>query len=381
MSEAICITGVGILSACGEGKDALWSGLQEAPELPEASPRLQGFGISNRLHHLVPGDEPLPTHMGGRATRLCAEAGAEALADSGLKSLDTTGLVVGTGIGDADMAENTEASELRFGSMLAVAGRVAERLELGGPSLTISTACSSSGYAAAVAKEILEDGACDAVLAAGTEALSVCVQGNFERLGALDPVRCRPFDLNRRGTMLGEAGAAILLEPLERARARGARIYATLDGSGWSSDGFHQVAPHPDGVWIEQALLRACVDSAVAKDEIGVVFPHATGTPANDIIEGKMLERVLGRRPGVSVVKALIGHGGGAACMSSIVAATLAIYHGIVPGNKYIQEMDPEIPIIVNSDSLRLVDAPPKVVVSAYAFGGSNISLVLGRAT
>jgi 3-oxoacyl-[acyl-carrier-protein] synthase II len=254
------------------------------------------------------------------------------------------------------------------------------RLRLGGPRHTVVTACSSGAVALAEAADLIADGVVDVALAGGVDALTrLCFMG-FNALKLLDPEPCRPFDRDRRGMSIGEGAAFVVLETAERARARGARVYAELAGHGMTTDAFHVTAPQPEGEGMARAMQSALEAAGVSAAAVGYVNAHGTATPQNDRIEARAISRVFGEgRLLVSSTKSMIGHTMAAAGGLEAVATVLALTHELIPPTANLATPDPEITF----------DCVPRVareaavecaISNSFGFGGQNVTLLFRRA-
>jgi 3-oxoacyl-[acyl-carrier-protein] synthase II len=326
----------------------------------------------------------------GRVSRLAWTAAREAVADAGLESADAARwhLVIGTGMGDAAAHERDRGAgnpdpgrPADWSPSFEVASTLADRLGATGGATSTSNACAASGYAVALAADLIRSGEAEVVIAGGAEAYSRVALASAARLKAVDPVRCRPFDRHRRGTMIGEGTAMLVLESEAHARRRGAsRAYAEVAGTGWSCDAHHPTAPEPSGEQMIRAMREALTRADAEVDEVGFVVPHGTGTQLNDRIEAAALRQALGpHHPPLYSLKALVGHTGGAAGALAVAAGALILRHGSVPPNVALDEQDPECPIRLPQDHAVAVDSPV-AMVNAAAFGGNNVSLVLRAA-
>ncbi|GGO79913.1 beta-ketoacyl-[acyl-carrier-protein] synthase family protein [Wenjunlia tyrosinilytica] len=388
MTPQIVITGLGVVSPLGHDLDSYWNGLLRG-EVPVRPLDYPGTAVDGSLTYVVDGAPGSDGEI-GRASGFAVEAARAALADAGLAGEgaepETVGLCVGTGNGDSDLQEAERDGRRKLTGLqwfpYGTSGVLARELGLSGPATTVSTACAAGAYAVALGAEMITDGEADVVLVGGTEAVSRPAMGAFLRLGAADPVHCRPFDSDRAGTVYGEGAAFLVLESAEHAAARGRTPYAAVLGAGWSCDAFHVTAPDPEGVQAVRAAHEALTRGGVAKDSVGAVISHGTGTPANDSTESRTTATVLGGMVAsvpVAAVKSALGHSGGAAGAFSCVTAALASRHGVLPPVGTLDRVDPEC-------SLRLVRDVPEstrgttLLVNAYAFGGNNITVAIGAA-
>ncbi|MFI0821519.1 beta-ketoacyl-[acyl-carrier-protein] synthase family protein [Streptomyces sp. NPDC021098] len=390
--DDITVTGVGALSPLGTGVDAFWRGMHTAPPAPSRVPDPLAHMDHPRMYLVPEADVPegpaewagLPL---GRGSRYAVEAARQAARDAGLAepgSVDPrrVAVAISSGMGDTDLHETWWTGEApdsgRWAPVFPVASVVGGLLGARGPNVCVSNACSASGYALSVAADLIRSGEADVVFAGGAEAYSRVALACFNRLGAIDPERCRPFAADRRGTVFGEGAAVLVLESAGHARARGAGPgYARLAGTGWSCDAHHATAPEPGGEQIERALREALREAGGG--EVGFVVPHGTGTDLNDVVESRVLSTVLGTRPPpLYSLKALIGHTGGAAGAFAALSAALMLRHRTLPPNVPVGAPDPQCAVPLPSASTPLTGGYG--LVNAYAFGGNNISLVFGEA-
>jgi 3-oxoacyl-[acyl-carrier-protein] synthase II len=262
-----------------------------------------------------------------------------------------------------------------------IAGHVAAELGLAGVNAVLPAACAAGNYALAHAHDVLEAGRADVMLAGGADSFSRITFTGFARLGAIAPDVCRPFDRNRKGMIPGEGAAVLVLEPLERARRRGARVYAEVAGYGMSCDAYHMTGMHPEGDGAVRAMTRALADSGVRPEGVSYVSAHGTGTPTNDRVETVALKRVFGaaaRAIPVSSVKSMLGHAMGAASALEAAVCALAVFCDRVPPTAHLEEPDPECDLdyVPNQSRACRVDV---ALNNAYGFGGNNSSLVLRK--
>jgi 3-oxoacyl-[acyl-carrier-protein] synthase II len=245
----------------------------------------------------------------------------------------------------------------------------------------IPTACAAGNYAIGYGFDVIRTGRADSILAGGADPFSRITYMGFARLGAIAPDRCQPFDKNRQGMIPGEGAAILVLEALDAARARGARIYAEVLGYGVSCDSHHMTAAHPQGDGAMRAMAAAMRDSGVSLLDIDYISAHGTGTPTNDRVESLAVRRLFGEQADkipMSSIKSMIGHTMGAASAIEAAACALAIDTGIVPPTMNYEVPDPECDLDYVPNQARRID--PRVVLNnAYAFGGNNASLCMAR--
>ncbi|MFY1670045.1 beta-ketoacyl-[acyl-carrier-protein] synthase family protein [Plantactinospora sp. WMMB334] len=382
----VAITGLGVVTCHGSGTRALWDAMMAAPVTdPVTVPDPYANMDVPAVQVVSDADLPVESRALARTSRLALAAVDEAVADAGLPPGGLvgarTGLALGTCMGDSGRHEQWRADggkpAARFTSALGVASEVADRLGPLSVTTTISNACAAGGFALGAAADLIRSGEADVVLAVGADAYSRVMLACFNRMGAVDPLRCRPFDRHRRGTSFGEAAGALVVESEAHARARGATVHALVEGSGWTCDAYHLTAPEPQGTQIVRAM-RAALDGSGA-GPVGCVLPHGTGTQLNDVVESRALHEVLGAGVPLYSLKALIGHTGGAAAAVAAVAAALILRHRAVPPNVPIAEQDPECPVWLPQRLPTPLESD-RVMVNGYAFGGNNVSLVLAGA-
>ena len=330
-----------------------------------------------------------------RGDRLALHAALQALDDAGLDPGDVAGpgagLILGGGGSGLLQAETYLEATLRgarprpstaLGFFLGTtASVVAARLGLAGRVQTIMNACSSSTIAVGLGASLVAGGSQERVLAGGVETLSRTTYAGFNALRLVDPDPCRPFDRDRRGMSLGEAAAFLLLEPLETARGRGARVYAEIAGYGMSSDAHHVPAPDPEGAGLVRSMRTALASASLTPDDVDHVNAHGTGTEQNDAAEARAVRTLFGeraRRIPIVSIKGAVGHCLGAAGAIEAFASVMSIHHGLVPPTTGLRETGPDC-------DLDCVPGRPRemrlrvVLSNSSAFGGNNGTLVLKR--
>jgi 3-oxoacyl-[acyl-carrier-protein] synthase II len=387
----VLITGLGVICCLGAGTEAFWRGMTSATSAPIAAADPHAHMKLPLMYWVPDADRPTsPLSQDGLAlgdaSRFALVAAREAMADAGVGGgfdPERVAVVLGTGMGDSGLHEQWHVDPAQDGTRwtptFSPASVLAAALGTTGASTSVSNACAASGFAISLASDLIRTGEADIVIVGGTEAYSRVALACFNRLGAIDPLRCRPFDLHRKGTVFGEGAAILVLESAAHARARGAPVaYARLAGAGWSCDAHHTTAPEPEGTQIARAMRQALAEAAVAPDQIGCVVPHGTGTQLNDVVEGLALNNVLGSAASATPLyslKGLIGHTGGAAGALGVLAGALIMRHRTIPPNAGPDEQDPECKVALPAVETEL--AGSCVLVNAYAFGGNNVSLAL----
>lgn len=402
----IVVTGLGVVTALGADRKTFWKNLLDGrsgiSEIRSFDTSAYSVHRGGEIHDFEPTRHlrRLDPERTGRASQLAAAAARQALDDAGLTSgsplvppSERIGVVMGTTSGepreierfdDAYVADDLDAvgSELvdRYPNHV-IAGHVAAELDLAGPNVMIPTACAAGNYAVAWAFDALRFGRADAMLAGGADAFSRITFTGFARLGAIAPERCQPFDRNRQGMIPGEGAAVLVLETEERARGRGAEIYAEVAGYGLSCDAHHMTAAHPEGEGAARAMTEALAVTGINPDDVGYVSAHGTGTPTNDKLETIALQRVFGddvKKVPVSSIKSMLGHTMGAASAIEALVCSLAVRDGVVPPTAHFEEPDPECDLDVIPNEAREIPVE-WAMNNAYAFGGNNASVLFRR--
>lgn len=397
MTPRVVITGMGPVSNIGTGIATFGKALREGVSGtgPIRSFDTTGFQHTNggEVGDFCPADllSRLDTGAWGRSALFAASAARLAVQDAGIRVRgDETAVVMGTTSGElrvmVDMIEgwhtdgygppDAAAAAQLPASKLALAA--AQELGATGEVLTLGTACSAGNYALGYAYDLLTAGEAEVVVAGGADSVTRFTHAGFHRLGALAAQECRPFDLHRDGMLPAEGGVALVLETLDSARARGARVYAELLGYGMTCDAAHPVAPDADSIarCIRTAHERAGVDAA----EVDYICAHGTGTRTNDLVESQAVRAVFGQSPPpMSSIKSMLGHAMGAASGFGAVACALSIHEGFLPPTAHHRTTDPEIGGIDPVPGTG-VDKDVQIAQNnGFAFGGNNAITMLGR--
>ena len=403
----VVVTGVGVVSAWGWGREPFWAGISGGGSAIGPFSRFDHAGHRTHVAGEVPpppADLPVSVRDWPRlswADRFAVAAAREALADAGL--LDDGGPAPALAGAALFFASSTggmlEGEEFYWRLRGAAPGRPALRLiatepvsspaeavarafGVAGPVETVSSACASGTIALGRTLDALRCGEVDLALAGGADSLCRTTYGGFNSLRSVDEEPCRPFLRERAGLSIGEGGAVLVVETVEHAAARGARALVELTGAGSTSDAGHMTAPHPEGEGAARALAAALADAGVGPGEVAFVNAHGTGTPLNDVAEGRALAAVLGNggRPvPVTSTKGAVGHLLGSAGAVEAAATVLSLARGAVPPTAGRGEVDPETGVDLVRERPRA--AGPGVAVSLnLAFGGCNAALVFAPA-
>jgi len=403
----VVVTGVGVVSSYGWGRETFWRGVSsgtaaigtfrrfdhdrhrthiaaEVPDPPAAAALLFGAGPRRRL---------------AEVDRFSLFATGEALQHAGLEldlSRRDAGLYFGSSTGgmleteafyEALRRDVSAWHDLRLiasQQVSAPGNAAARRFRFTGPVQTVSSACATGALAVGMAFDAIRAGDVRLAVASGADSLCRTTYGGFNSLRSVDTHPCRPFRREREGLTLGEGGAAIVLERLEDALARGVTPLAELAGAGSADDAFHMTAPDPTGGGAAEALRRALAVADLPPEAVSFVNAHGTGTPLNDAAEWAALRAVFGERASelpVTATKGCVGHLLGSAGTLEAVATVLCVRHRVVHPTPGDGEIDPETP--VNLVRGRPLPVDPLVAAASVnlGFGGCNAALVFTRWT
>jgi 3-oxoacyl-[acyl-carrier-protein] synthase II len=411
----VVVTGIGVVTSLGTGKDDNWKKLVAGQSGIKAITRFATEGLKTRFAgtvDFVPADPMSAPELSERLADLAAE---EALAESGIgRRGDFPGplfiavppieiewdhrrkLAVASGanagVGYGDLIRTAAAGQFApyherfmFGS---VADHLADKFGTKGSPISLSTACASGATAIQLGVEAIRRGEADAALCIGSDG-SINPESliRFSLLSALstssDPPAqaAKPFAKNRDGFVMAEGAGALVLESLQSAQSRGAKILGVINGCGEMADSFHRTRSSPDGKPIIGCIKNALADAGLTPDDIDYVNPHGTGTPENDKMEALGVMAVFGERAKtlpISSNKSMVGHTLSAAGAVEAVFSLLTLAHQRIPPTINYQVPDPAIPLDVVPNTAR--DAKVRHVISnSFGFGGQNVSLVMGR--
>ncbi len=323
-------------------------------------------------------------------------AAREAVADSGIEFTpdlrENTGVITGSCLG-GKVAEDEGFRLLYQGhrshqppTMIpkamsnAVASQVSMEFGLTGATFTTSTACSSANHAIGQAFWLVRQGTLDAAVTGGSETpLTWGSLKAWEAMRVVSPTTCRPFSKDRNGMILGDGAAMFVIEELQSALARGARIYAEIAGFGMSADAHHLTMPRADGA--AKAIRLALDDGHLPVESVGYINAHGTGTAANDSMETAAIRTVFGahaNRLAVSSTKSMHGHTLGAAGAIEMAATVLGIHHGLLPPTANFNERDPDCDLDVIPNEARAVEVEA-ALSNSFAFGGLNAAIAFRR--
>jgi nodulation protein E len=394
----VAITGMGAISALGrtacEFAAALRAGRGGIGPIESADIATLRFQNGAEVHGYShkPYFEDRRADFIDRFAQFAVIAAREAVADAGIEWTpelrETAAIVTGSCVGGQSTEDigfvdlykrgQNRVHPLTIPKTMANAGASHISMEFGitGPSFTISTACSSAAHAIGQAYLMVRSGATSLALTGGSEApFSLGILKAWEAMRVVSPDTCRPFSKDRRGMILGEGAGMLVLEPLEAAQARGARIHAEIVGFGMSSDACHITQPSSEGA--ARSMRAALRDAALAPDRIGYINAHGTATAANDSSEIAAIRAVFGphaERLAISSTKSMHGHTLGAAAALESIAPILALRDGILPPTANYQVPDPDCDLDVIPNTPRQAQVE-YALSNSFAFGGLNAVL------
>jgi nodulation protein E len=402
MPHRVAVTGLGVISAIGNNSAEFWQSLQLGRSgigpLQAVDPALLRFSNGAEVRNFAPSEHFDDKEIGllDRFAQFGVIAARQAIAAAGIQwtqqlresAAIVTGSCAGGQATEDDGFVNLYRNNIpRVNPFTiprtmenAAASRISLETGVVGPTYTISTACSSSSHAIGQAFWMVRSGAASMAISGGSEAVfGLGFLKAWEAMRVVSPDTCRPFSKDRRGLILGEGAAMLVLEPLDAARARGATVLGEIVGFGMSSDAFHITQPSADGA--ARAMRTALTDAAIHPDAIGYINAHGTATLANDATETTAIRQVFGAhadRLAVSSTKSMHGHTLGAAGAVEAAATLLALQHSILPPTANFSETDPACDLDVIPNTAR--PASTEFALSnSFAFGGLNAVLVFRR--
>jgi 3-oxoacyl-[acyl-carrier-protein] synthase II len=420
MPPRIVISGIGVVSPFGVGRERFWEHVSRGCSATRAITEFDTSEMASRVAAAVPGvtladvpplegddiwdaDYRADPKRYSRAALIGVIAAREAWADAGLRIAEpNAGVVIGSGGGGIDVGERQYydffvergRKVTPYAIPVSIVGMVSSEisisLRLRGISHVLSCGCTSSTDAMGYAAALLRSGDADVIVSGGTDAcVTPGMMFGFSRMRAVSTAyndrpaeASRPFDRGRDGFVLGEGAWMVVLEREDRARARGATIYASIDGYGSTCDAYHRVQMAPDGEEIVRAIELAIARSGRRRDEVGYVAYHGTSTMLNDAVESRCVRQVFGEhaaRLAGSSVKSMIGHPQGASGAAGVVTSALALSRGFLPPTINQQDPDPacDLDVIPNQGRRAEVEA---ALCNCLGFGSKNSALVIGRA-
>ncbi len=397
MKRRVVVTGLGVVSSIGIGKDEFWKNL------------IAGKSGINDITTFDTSDYPV--HKGGevknfdtskfipknkikdiaRASQFAIAATQMALEDSGIniESIkNRTGIIVGTTMADIQSLEqidkywtsNSEEDVWPINVIKYPGNALSDHpgyfFNLASMNYTIPTACAAGNYSIGYSFDLIRQGKADVMIAGGADPFSRITFTGFNRLFAMAPEKCQPFDKNRKGMMLGEGAGILILEELELAKKRNTPIYTEILGYGLSCDANHMTAPRLEG--IIKVMEKAIKNSGIKKEEVNYISAHGTGTLSNDKIECEAIKKIFGdgmKKICISSIKSMLGHTMGAASAIEAISCCLAIRNSVIPPtiNHEITDLECDIDCVPNKSQKKKIRI---ALNNSFAFGGNNACLV-----
>jgi 3-oxoacyl-[acyl-carrier-protein] synthase II len=406
MKKRVVVTGLGVITAVGTGVDRFWENIVNGVSGIDLVTLLDTSNLEVKIGAEVKGFDPTEymdrkeAKRADRFVHFAVAAAKMAIADSGLEinpaNAENIGVVIGSGIGGMKTFEEQARTCYEKGPKRVspffipmmipdmASGFVSIITGAKGPNHTVVTACASGAHSIGDSFRIIQNGEAVAMITGGAEAaITQLAYAGFTSAGALstnndDPKgSSRPFDLNRDGFVMGEGSGILILEELEHAKQRGAKIYAEVVGFGGSGDAYHMTSPDPEGDGAARAMRRAIADAGITPEQISYINAHGTSTAANDKLETKAIKRVFGERAyriPVSSTKSMTGHLLGAAGGVEAIISVLALRDGIIPPTMNYQTPDPECDLdyVPNQARRRELEY---ALSNSLGFGGHNACL------
>lgn len=410
MKRRVVVTGFGLVTPCGNDVETTWSALLRGESGVDYIKKFDTEKFSVKIAAEVKNFDPLDflekkeARRMGAFTHFAIAASDEAIKHSGLKvdasNDEMIGTYISSGIGDFWAIEREHDKMLSGGpdrvspffipqSIVNLAsGNVSIRHGLKGPNTATATACAAGAHAIGDSFRYIERGDADAMICGGAEsAITPMSVAGFAAMRALstrndDPKHAsRPFDLERDGFVCGEGAGLLILEGLDFARARGAKIYAEIVGYGMSGDAYHITAPDETGSGPRRVMLKAMKDAGISPEQIGYINAHGTSTPYNDKFETMAIKQAFGEHAynlAVSSTKSMTGHALGAAGGIEAVFSVMALYNQILPATTNYEFPDPECDLDYVPNEARKADIE-FALSNSFGFGGTNACLIFKR--
>lgn len=410
MKKRVVVTGLGVITAVGIGVDQFWKNIVNGVSGVDRITLMDTSNLEVKIGAEVKDFDPTEymdrkeVKRADRFVHFAVAAAKMALADSGLEinasNAENIGVVIGSGIGGMKTFEEQARTCFEKGPKRVSpffipmmipdmgSGFVSILTGAKGPNHTVVTACASGAHSIGDSLRIIQNGEAVAMITGGSEAaITQLAYAGFTSAGALstnndDPKGAsRPFDLNRDGFVMGEGAGILILEELEHAKQRGAKIYAEVVGFGGSGDAYHMTSPDPEGDGAARAMRRAIADAGIKPEQISYINAHGTSTAANDKLETMAIKRVFGEaayRIPVSSTKSMTGHLLGAAGGVEAIISALALHHGIIPPTINYQTPDPECDLDYVPNKARQSELE-YALSNSLGFGGHNACLAFRK--
>ncbi len=406
----VVVTGLGVVSSIGSGKDIFWKSLEAGKSgvsrITSFDPSEHTTQFAGEIKDFNPSQFILPKRLKrmDRTSQFAVACAKMAVEDAGVdlhaNGPDRTGVIIGTAMAGHGYILEQHATLMEKGPMRinpftalasfpdACASNVSIELGVTGPSFSIATACSSASDAGGYAFEAIRSGTVDFLIMGGAEAsiypgtlAAFCVARALSTRNNEPEKASRPFSRDRDGFVLGEGAGILVLEEYEHAKKRGAHIYAEILGHGMTCDAYHMTAPEPEGKEAIRAMKMAMSNAGVSAKDIDYINAHGTSTQLNDKTETAIIKKVCGDRAyqiPISATKSMIGHLIGAAGSVELIATILAMENGIIPPTINYSVSDPECDLDYVPNQSRKADIGI-AMKNSFGFGGKNSILIVGK--
>lgn len=399
MKCRVVVTSLGVISSIGIGVDDFWkncvagkSGISDVTAFDVSGYDIKRGGeVKNfNIDDLLPKEKQIDI---GRASQFAIKATKLALSDGNIKLENyksKVAVIIGTTMGEGGMIEQVDKHWTNIGEddvwaitimrypCNAISNNVSRYFNLTGESCVIPTACAAGNYSIGLGFDLIRTGKYDLVICGGSDPFSRIGFTGFSRLYAMSQDVPRPFSKNRKGMMIGEGAGILILEELEHAKKRKAKIYAEILGYGLSCDANHMTAPRMEGV--AKVMEKAIKNSGIKKEDVTYISAHGTGTPANDRTETEAIKNVFGdlsKKLCVNSIKSMLGHTMGAASAIEAITCCMSVKDNIIPPTINYEEADPECDLDCVPNKAR--EKKVKYVLNnSLAFGGNNACVVVG---
>ncbi len=397
----VFVSGVGVVSPIGLGREGFWSALVEgrsgAAEVQRFDTSSLDRNVACEVKDFRPRDfmSAAEAKRTGRCAQFAIAAARMAIEDAGLGPSDLAGprtsVIMGTTMGEANVLGELKHAWIHDGADAIVPAKIprygttllpihiARAVGARGMVQTLPAACAAGNYAIGFAVDMIREGRADVVVTGASEVIEKVQYAGFVRLGAMAPDRVRPFDRDRKGLLLGEGAGVMILESEEHLVRRGGRPLAEVGAIGLACDAHHITRPHPDGTGFAHAMSEAILKSGLRAEQIDLINAHGTATQANDVIEARVIRDVFrGYRVPVTSIKSMTGHCMGAASAIEAVSCVLSIEKKVHPPTIHFDALDPEcdVDVVANEPRAGKCDV---VVNNSLAFGGYDAVVVLAR--
>ncbi len=398
--KSVVVTGLGVVSSVGIGKDEFWqsiingrSGISKVTSFDTRDFRCHYGG---EIKNFAPEEfiSRKKQQFLGRTSQLAIAATSLALKDTGLLmeniNKERTGVFIGTTMGEKPLEEFIDVWVKKGVDQISkmtilqsspnnISTNIANYFKLQGPNYLIPTACAAGNYAIGYGFDLIKKGDLDYVVVGGADAFSKLAFTGFQRVYAMAPEKCQPFDKNRKGMMVSEGAGILILESLESALRRDAVIYAEIAGYGISCDAFHITTPKLEG--IEKAMRKALKEADITAKEVDYICAHGTGTLGNDKTECAAIKKVFNgnsKTIPVSSIKSMLGHPMGAASAIEAITCCLTVKENIIPPTMNFETLDPQCDIdcVPNKARRKRVNI---ALNNGFAFGGNNSCVVIKK--